>query len=550
MSSAGSSKSLSAPVARVNARRIMRYTVLAIAVFLLVVLARHIVTKRPDGNENKSAPEFSIGTETIHLTGPHDADGYIDYEAALNEQLAKGVTPENNANVLLWRLFGPQPEGGEMPAEFFRLLGIDAPPARGDYFIDLERYLTEQVPLEPGPQTQAVNDELDRVTQRSWKPQQHPHLAAWLKVNERPFAIAIEAGKRPRYFNPLVSKKTENGAAGLLSALLPNVQKSRQLATALVARAMLHTGDNRTDDAWQDLLATHRLGRAIGRGATLIELLVAIAIEDVAMRGDIALLDSGKLTAKQLQDYPRELSALPPLSTPADKIELGERFFFFDTAMLIRRKGFRAVEVGPGALPDRKEVRLLQRVDWGTLLCQASQWYDRVVATLRIPDRTERQCQQARLETEVKALKPKNDGSITNLVPAFLQSDKAVTMRFSGVLISLLVPALIKVQDAADRIEQGQRNLRLAFALAGYHRDHGRYPAKLEALAPKYLAAVPDDIFAGKPLIYRPNETGYLLHSVGVNGLDEGGRWYDDDPPGDDPRVRMPLPELKRKEGP
>jgi hypothetical protein len=54
-----------------------------------------------------------------------------------------------------------------MPAEFFRLLGIDIPPPRGDYFVDLERYLTEQARLEPGPQTQAVQDELDRATQRS-----------------------------------------------------------------------------------------------------------------------------------------------------------------------------------------------------------------------------------------------------------------------------------------------------------------------------------------------------------------------------------------------
>ena len=54
-------------------------------------------------------------------------------------------------------------------------------------------------------------------------------------------------------------------------------------------------------------------------------------------------------------------------------------------------------------------------------------------------------------------------------------------------------------------------------------------------------------LFAGKPLIYRPSETGYLLYSVGVNGKDDEGRWYDDDPPGDDPSVRMPLPELKPK---
>ena len=97
--------------------------------------------------------------------------------------------------------------------------------------------------------------------------------------------------------------------------------------------------------------------------------------------------------------------------------------------MLIRRKGFRAIDAGPGTPPDRNEVRLLQRVNWGALLCQASEWYDRVVVTLRIPDRTERQSQLAALDSAVTALK--NDGSITNWVPAFLQSDKAVTTRTS-----------------------------------------------------------------------------------------------------------------------
>jgi len=28
--------------------------------------------------------------------------------------------------------------------------------------------------------------------------------------------------------------------------------------------------------------------------------------------------------------------------------------------------------------------------------------------------------------------------------------------------------------------------------------------------------------------------------------MDDDGRWYDDEPRGDDPRVRMPLPPLKK----
>jgi len=66
--------------------------------------------------------------------------------------------------------------------------------------------------------------------------------------------------------------------------------------------------------------------------------------------------------------------------------------------------------------------------------------------------------------------------------------------------------------------------MHIALALAAHHRDRGRYPAKLNDLAPKYLPAIPDDLFSGKPLIYRLTDNGYLLYSVGVNGRDDNGR--------------------------
>ncbi len=116
-------------------------------------------------------------------------------------------------------------------------------------------------------------------------------------------------------------------------------------------------------------------------------------------------------------------------------------------------------------------------------------------------------------------------------------------------MICLFVPATMKVQQAFDRAEQTQRNLHLAFALAAYKADEKRYPKTLDALAPKYLPAILDDLFSGKALIYRPSENGtsYLLYSVGVNGKDEQGRGYDDDPRGDDLSVRMPLPKLQAR---
>jgi len=49
-------------------------------------------------------------------------------------------------------------------------------------------------------------------------------------------------------------------------------------------------------------------------------------------------------------------------------------------------------------------------------------------------------------------------------------------------------------------------------------------PPRLEDLVPEYLAAVPEDPFSGRPLIYRPNRTKWLLYSVGPDGVDNGGR--------------------------
>jgi hypothetical protein len=74
------------------------------------------------------------------------------------------------------------------------------------------------------------------------------------------------------------------------------------------------------------------------------------------------------------------------------------------------------------------------------------------------------------------------------------------------------------------------------------------FPLDDDALAPTYLPEIPQDLFSGRPLIYRPADQGYLLYSVGVNGRDEQGRSFDDDPRGDDLAIRMPLgKQLKRK---
>jgi len=73
-------------------------------------------------------------------------------------------------------------------------------------------------------------------------------------------------------------------------------------------------------------------------------------------------------------------------------------------------------------------------------------------------------------------------------------------------------------------------------------RDNdGKYPEALDDLLGRFISGIPLDPFSGEPFRYVLEERGYLLYSVGPNGIDEEGRGYSDTPRGDDIRRRVPL---------
>ncbi len=519
----------------------------------LLVLGFLAALASADDKETKRKPKFTIGKETTYVTGPVDEDGYIDYATALNERLGKGIKPQDNANVLLWKAFGPRPGGEKIPPEFFKWMGMQQLPERGDYLIDLTQYMREHLKIEPpSERVNTILEQLDRAMRRPWTPNEYPDIAGWLKVNEKPLAVVVEAVKRPHYFSPLVPTKAKQGFAETIGALVTSVQGCRAVATALTARAMFHLGQGRPTEAWQDLLACHRLARLVGRGGTLLEGLVGLALGAIASNAELVFLDATKLTEKQLRACLRDLQSLRSIPPAADQLDLCERFMFLDAILMSHRHGIQYLESVPGGpppkAPDPKVEQLLKDIDWDPVLRNGNRWYDRLVAALRVKERPEREKQLNRIEEDLKALQksvPEGGG----LAKLLLEKDtpRARGEVFVGVLISRLVPSVRKIQQAHDRIDQVETNLHLAFALACYQCEHGRYPAKLDELAPKYLAKVPGDLFSGKALIYRPSEKGYLLYSVGVNGKDEEGRGNEDDPPCDDIAVRMPLPKLSRK---
>ena len=147
------------------------------------------------------------------------------------------------------------------------------------------------------------------------RPREHPDIAAWLKANEKPLPGNRGGDKEATYFNPLITRKTDKGSNGRWSVsfcLTPKSAANSQ--SCLTARAMLHTGEGKFDDAWQDLLACHRLGRLVARGGTSIESLVGHCIEVAAITADLAFVEPRKVGPEAISGLPSRLAEIAALA--------------------------------------------------------------------------------------------------------------------------------------------------------------------------------------------------------------------------------------------
>lgn len=82
-------------------------------------------------------------------------------------------------------------------------------------------------------------------------------------------------------------------------------------------------------------------------------------------------------------------------------------------------------------------------------------------------------------------------------------------------------------KTSAERHELAAAHLRLLLvelALRAHRCDEGKVPLSLTPLVPKYLESVPMDPFSGKPMVYHPTGTNWILYSIGPDRTDDGGK--------------------------
>jgi hypothetical protein len=86
------------------------------------------------------------------------------------------------------------------------------------------------------------------------------------------------------------------------------------------------------------------------------------------------------------------------------------------------------------------------------------------------------------------------------------------------------MPNLESISTRVAAYEASVEICRVGLALKLFKQKNGAYPETLAKLAPEFLNSIPVDPFTGKSLVYRKDDAGFLLYSLGPNRRDDGGK--------------------------
>ncbi|MDR1925341.1 MAG: hypothetical protein LBQ66_13305 [Planctomycetaceae bacterium] len=378
-----------------------------------------------------------------------------------------------------------------------------------------------------GKEEYKKTDLRNALRNKAWRAEDYPDIAQFVRESDEVLTIYAAAVKKPQW----VCYRTANN--GLIAVLLPDIQSSRAICTDFAIRANERVGRGDIAGAFDDALSIFRIARhqTDGDDGMIVTRLVGFAVEGVGMSVMQSILTYGKPSAEQIRHFINELDKIPKYNKSIDNV--------------IRLEKMIELEV---LFDVQKFIDMVDYVDWsadslfsdsylaGVLFqLSAKSPIDYNIAAKRIQSRFEplekmskeydlrkRMEMRDQMELDTKKL-------LTTTVknPTFALSQMPLIRQRSALLADyitcLMFPAVSGFITAEARLETQRDMLRVSFALELYQRENGQYPDKLEALVPKYISVIPDDIFAPQKLTYKKNDNGYILYSFGRNKIDDNG---------------------------
>lgn len=305
---------------------------------------------------------------------------------------------------------------------------------------------------------------------------------------------------------------------------------------------MLRVGEQRIDETWEDLLTVHRWARLKAQGPFVLDHLMGIAMEGMACQRHQALAAAANLSADRALRMRDTLVAMPLVPSVADKLDTGDRLECLDyLCVLARGDRYPVSELWFGGLAEEESAHrwhfrfydmvLVYLVDWNYCLRAVNEFVDELIKAHRKPTFPKRKVAVDELRRKLEDARQGDLSSGT--IPHFLVNpDRArVSRQIAGFILELLAGTHAGALGVDDRCFIAWQLAACGYALAAHRAEHGRYPDSLAELVPRYLPAVPEDVFTPpQKVIYRRTEEEVIIYGRGANRVDDGGRLWQSPP--------------------
>ncbi|MHC4426854.1 MAG: hypothetical protein ACYSYV_12275 [Planctomycetota bacterium] len=348
-------------------------------------------------------------------------------------------------------------------------------------------------------------------------------LDRWIEDQEEALDLVLAGTQKPYHW---WDYGTGQNTYIIWSIRLPELSEFKTLTRVLSWRARLSAEQGRYKDALGDMMTCYRFGRHHRGNRTLIEQLVGMGIETLAVRNLRDILDNYEIDYQILTRLQKDLEQAIAGEDFTVHFEV-EKLSMYDAI----QRCFTQDRFGGGHICPGQFRQLMSDDDSYSLLediIEEGAWTTMLHVLFTHPNKQETFSAAEELYDYWESLNLKTPAQI----PAEGIDVEKETMQITkgNILLDMLVPAFGRVIQLSYRMRAEAQALVTIIALLRYENDKGFYPENLNGLmTERYVSELPMDPWSDKPLVYKKTNDGFILYSIGLNFKDDGGQVIRDD---------------------
>ncbi|MDR1924549.1 MAG: hypothetical protein LBQ66_09245 [Planctomycetaceae bacterium] len=482
------------------------------------------------------SPETTLVTQL-------NSNGKPDYVGAyMQEHNVQLINPEDNGLRMVIEKFGPYvlERAALMRDSVWEDLPKDST-ANGKWYRETWVPLCKAMSIDPAKKPAEYKPILAKIDEtkkeeykksgfhsslitKSWRAEDYPDIAQFVRENDEALTVLAAAAKKPRW---VCYRTVDNGFIGIL---LPDVQASRAICRDFAIRANERVSRGDIAGAFDDALSIFRIARhqTDDDCGMLITRLVGFAAESIGIDVVHSILTYGKPNAEQMRQFINEFNKIPKYNKSFDNVIKAENMMQLEILFDFNKIDDEWMphvsygnSISENIVASMLGLSLKLPIDYNIAANRIVSRFEPLKKMSKEHDFKKRAQIHSQMEADINKLV----ATVKN--PLFALSHTPLIHQRSAFLADylncMLIPALYSFFIAEARLETQRNLLQVSCALELYQRENGQYPDKLEAIAPKYIDVIPNDIFTSKELTYKKNDNGYILYSFGQNEIDDNG---------------------------